>query len=107
MISSRFFTTTGDLYRLTTTTVSGDTTEAYTSFSSSVPSNIQPVSEELIALGGGNFFNTFTIYFDDSVDVRKLDKYVVDSVDYIIQGVQTRTYGSGRTNHKQCSAIRK
>lgn len=104
---SRFYTKTGDVYRLTTTVSGGRTIEGYTLHSTGNKVSVQPVSEEIIALGGGSFYDTFTIYTPLSTDVQTTDKIRVDAVDYIIQGVQTRDYGSSRLNHKDCAAIKK
>jgi hypothetical protein len=107
MSFSRFLVEMGDVKRLTPTVSAGRTIEQWEVVATGVKANIQPVAEEIIALGQGDFYNTFTIYFDYATDVQVGDKYSVDStVDFIIKGIQKRGYG-GRLNHIQASAIRK
>lgn len=107
MSFSRFLVDSGDIKRLTPTVSAGRTIEYWEQVASGVKANIQPVAEEIIALGQGDFYNTFTIYFDFDTDIQVGDKYSLDgTVDFIIKGIQKRGYGS-RLNHIQASAIRK
>lgn len=102
---SKFNNATGDVLRLQDTTTSGYITQTYTTtVASNVKASVQPASEELIALGQGDFYNTFTIYFEVGEDVTTGDQYVVNGTKYIIQGVQKKDYNN-RTAHLECSAI--
>lgn len=108
MSFSNFVTDIGIIKRLTPTISSGRTIEAWSTIAYNVKTCIQPVSEELIALGQGDFYNTFTIYFQPGEDIQVGDKYVVgETVDFIIQGVQDRTTGSRRPKHIKTGALRK
>jgi len=108
MSFSRFLTDTGIIKRLTTTVSSGRTIEAWTTtVEYTINACIQPVSEELVALGRGDFYNTYSIYFNIGTDIQAGDKFILeDSVEFIIQGVQDRQYGL-RQNHIKTSAIKK
>lgn len=106
MKSSRFFKHNVDIYRLTTTESGGRKTEAWECIKTSVPCSIQPVAEELIALGQGDFFNTFNIFFPENTDIKIGDKSITDEIEYIAKGVQKKDYGFTQ-NHIKVSAIRK
>jgi hypothetical protein len=103
MSFSRFLVESGEIHRLNTT-VEGDINEWVVAHTG-VKACIQPVSEEIIALGKGDFYNTFTIYFPITEDVREGDKYIVAGISYILQGVQSRGYNK-RTNHLQAFGLR-
>lgn len=110
MSFSRFLTNCGDIYRLAPTVSSGRTIEAWSRLNATdIIASIQPISEELIALGQGDFYNTYTIYFPINTDIQVGDKYKIgltDTIEYIIKGVQNRDYGI-RQKHIKTSAIRK
>lgn len=102
---SRFFNVSATHQRLTTSVSGGRTIEDWQTQSTITVSRPQPGNEELIAVGNGHFYNTHTIYCDDSVDVRIGDRLVIDTIIYSIQGVQLRNYGNARINHKQLGVI--
>jgi hypothetical protein len=103
---SRFFQHKVDIYRLTTTVSSGRKTEAWESIQTSVPCSIQPVSEELIALGQGDFFDTANIFFPENTNIKVGDKSVQGEIEYIAKGVQKKDYGFTQ-NHIKVSSIKK
>ena len=106
MSFSRFLTDVGTIQRLTPTVSSGRTIEAWVDIEYNVPLCIQPGSEELIALGQGDFYNTFSIYAPWGTDIHIGDKALVGSVDFLIQGVQDRPYGISQ-KHLKLGAVRK
>jgi hypothetical protein len=94
MSFARFLTSTGTIKRLKKTITNGRIVEAWDTIADrNVKASVQPVSEELIASGQGDFFNTFTIYFEPNTDVQIGDKYVVADIEFIIKGIKKRGYG--------------
>lgn len=104
---SRFLTNKGYISRLKEVVTTGRTIEEWSDLNNGdIMACIQPVSEEVIAMGGGDFYNTYTIYFPINTDVQAGDKYIVDDVEFLIKGVQVRPYGL-RQKHIQASALKK
>lgn len=94
MILDTFFTSTGQLKRLKKTTSNGRIKEDYTNIVyPTLKACIQPVSNELVMLGEGDFYNTHKIYFRKDTDIQVGDKYVVGTKEYTIRGLRDRTYG--------------
>jgi hypothetical protein len=94
MILDTFFTSTGQLKRLKKTTSNGRIKEDYTNIVyTTLKACIQPVSNELVMLGEGDFYNTHKIYFRKDTDIQVGDKYVVGTKEYTIRGLRDRTYG--------------
>lgn len=103
----KFLTVQYEVQRLTTTTSSGRTVEDWQAIAYVNGSVPQPASLELVSMGQGHFYNTHTIYADDSEDIVVTDRLVDGDDTYTVQGVQNRPYGSGRINHKKIGVIKK
>ena len=107
MSFSRFLTSLGTIRRLKQTTTSGRATEGWDTVADrNVKACVQPVAEELISVGEGDFYNTFTIYFEPNTDVQVGDKYYIEDVEFIIKGIKARNYGT-RIKLIETSAIKK
>jgi hypothetical protein len=108
MSFSRFLTSIGTIKRLKKTITNGRTIEAWDTIADrNIKASVQPVSEELIATGQGDFYNSFTIYFEPNTDVQIGDKYIItDDVEFIIKGIKFRNYGI-RIKLIEASALRK
>jgi len=106
MRTSIFFVHKADIYRLTPTISGGRTIEDWQLNETNIACCVQPSAEELIGLGEGDFFNTFNIFFPEKTNVQVGDKCLIDSINYLVRGVQKRDYGITR-NHVKVSALRK
>jgi hypothetical protein len=97
-------TNNGVIHRLTIS--GGYSVENWVPVYTNVKANIQPVSEELIAIGQGDFYNSYTIYYPADTDIQTGDKYRVDTVDFLIKGVQDLNFGR-KIRLKKASAIKR
>jgi len=103
---TNFFDKTAIIKSLTATTSSSRTIENWTQTDlHTFPCNVQPASMELVAQGQGHFYNTHTVYCQDDVSLKVGDTISIDDIEYLVQGIQTRAYGSGRVNHQKLGVI--